>query len=93
MIAIQIILLVLTAVFCATAAFFMWECAKLADELKRSTLGLSGLKSRMDIFEADFSEKFDSFVKRLSSRQKMRQIREANEESEDSNTQPVLVPV
>lgn len=85
------ILLALTFVFCMMAAVSMYRTAGIAKDLKVSMQELSSVKNRMAIFEADFSEKFDQFVKKLGSRERMRAKREG--ESEDSNTPNVLIPV
>jgi hypothetical protein len=88
---INCIVLAFQLVVCGITAFFMWVTATRANTLKDSLLEIASLKRQMTIFETDFSEKFDQFVKKLGSRQAMRARRE--EEPQDSNTASVLLPV
>ena len=85
-----IILLLCQGIFLATTVFFTWVTVKRANGLKETEQDMLNLKKRMTIFETDFSEKFDQFARRLGSRERMRAKRE---ETEDSNTEQVLIPV
>lgn len=89
---IETILLLLSLAASGMAFYFMWRSATYADALKDAMQEMSSLKLRMNIFENDFSEKFDQFAKRLGSREKMRAKRDA-EQPEDSNTPGVLVAI
>lgn len=89
----QLILLALTALLCGLAMYFTLRGAKNADSIKDSTLELSKLRAKMDMLEADFFEKFDQFVRKTAMRNRMRKTREEDEDTQDSNTPNVLIPV
>lgn len=87
----EITVLFLTLFFCGMAAYFSYLTARDVKSMQDVTQDFRKLKLRMDLFEQDFSEKFDQFVKKTGSRQAMRIKR--SEESEDSNSPMVLIPV
>lgn len=89
----QLILLALTAFCSGLAMYFTLRGAKSAALIKDSSLEVSKLRVKMDMLEVDFLEKFDHFARKTASRYKMQKTRAQDEESEDSNTPNVLIPV
>jgi len=76
------------------AAYFFFRIAKYVDALKAEMEAIRQLKHRMDLFEADFSEKFDQFVRNMGSRDKMRATRaEKSEDSNNTSSPEVLIPI
>jgi len=52
------------------------------------------LEVKFKLFENDFAEKLEQFVKKLGARERMRSRRgENDEEAEGSNTPNVLIPI
>lgn len=83
----------LSVLCCGITMYFTWRAAELVDGLKASTRDLSLLRTRMDMFEHDFVDKFDKFANKTRMRERMREKRE-EEKSTDSNTGgEILVPV
>jgi len=86
----------LSFLFALTAAACLWRAVVIANGLSSDMEKMSRLQRKVTELETDFVDKFDAFASKMNARAAMRAKREkanADEQSEDSNSTQVILPV
>lgn len=93
-------LLIFTAATSAAASLlflfrtykYYMQTMELYESLSKIRTDINKLSTTVSFLENDFMEKYDNALRRMANRKAIRERRDA-EEAEDSNRNPILVPV
>lgn len=82
---------IVSFIFLGLTAYLLHRTASYADKLSNTISEVKKFQLRLTELETDFTDKYEHTLRKFTGRNNMRKKRD--DESEDSNTPEVLVPV